>query len=219
MTVLKEYNSGTGTWVPIVSGVQGPTGPTGPAYTGVVTSTTRPSSPYEGQIIYETDTDMVAVWNGSAWRYIAATTPTNGTVLQVVTATTTTVASDASGTWIDSNLSATITPKSTSSKVLILVSQSMYCYAAGGSFASMGVRLVRGTSSVIQGFIDVGFNRASASPNGVDNVNQFSINYVDSPSTTSSVSYKTQIARAWGNSVYAQINSNPGSITLMEIAG
>lgn len=30
MTVLKEYNNGTGTWVPVVSGVQGPTGPTGP---------------------------------------------------------------------------------------------------------------------------------------------------------------------------------------------
>lgn len=30
MTVIKEYNSGTASWQPIVSGVQGPTGPTGP---------------------------------------------------------------------------------------------------------------------------------------------------------------------------------------------
>jgi hypothetical protein len=34
---------------------------------GVCTSTTRPSSPYEGQVIYETDTDRVLVWNASAW--------------------------------------------------------------------------------------------------------------------------------------------------------
>jgi len=34
---------------------------------GVCTSTTRPSSPYEGMMIYETDTDKVLVWNGSAW--------------------------------------------------------------------------------------------------------------------------------------------------------
>lgn len=34
---------------------------------GVCTSTTRPASPYEGQMIYETDTDKVLVWNGSAW--------------------------------------------------------------------------------------------------------------------------------------------------------
>jgi hypothetical protein len=34
---------------------------------GVCTSSTRPASPYEGQMIYETDTDKVLVYNGSAW--------------------------------------------------------------------------------------------------------------------------------------------------------
>jgi hypothetical protein len=34
---------------------------------GVCTSTTRPASPFEGQYIYETDTDQTLVWNGSAW--------------------------------------------------------------------------------------------------------------------------------------------------------
>lgn len=34
---------------------------------GVCTSSSRPASPYEGQMIYETDTDKVLVWNGSAW--------------------------------------------------------------------------------------------------------------------------------------------------------
>lgn len=34
---------------------------------GVCTSSTRPASPYEGQVIYETDTDRVLVWNNSAW--------------------------------------------------------------------------------------------------------------------------------------------------------
>ena len=34
---------------------------------GVCTSSTRPATPYEGQMIYETDTDKVFVWNGSAW--------------------------------------------------------------------------------------------------------------------------------------------------------
>jgi hypothetical protein len=36
---------------------------------GVCTSITRPTNPYEGQIIYETDTDRVLVWNGSTWLY------------------------------------------------------------------------------------------------------------------------------------------------------
>jgi hypothetical protein len=39
---------------------------------GVCTSTTRPATPYEGQMIYETDTDKMLVWTGSAWLY---TTP------------------------------------------------------------------------------------------------------------------------------------------------
>lgn len=50
---------------------------------GVCTSTTRPTAPYEGQHIYETDTDVEYVWNGSAWvvNYVSANNPTfTGTV-------------------------------------------------------------------------------------------------------------------------------------------
>jgi hypothetical protein len=36
---------------------------------GVCTSTTRPTNPYTGQIIYETDTGYLRVWDGSAWDY------------------------------------------------------------------------------------------------------------------------------------------------------
>lgn len=34
---------------------------------GVCTSTTRPTNPFEGQTIYETDTDTIRVWTGSEW--------------------------------------------------------------------------------------------------------------------------------------------------------
>jgi hypothetical protein len=34
---------------------------------GVVTSSTRPSSPFVGQLIYETDTNRLAAYNGTAW--------------------------------------------------------------------------------------------------------------------------------------------------------
>lgn len=34
---------------------------------GVCTSSTRPASPYEGMVIYETDTDRTMIWNGSSW--------------------------------------------------------------------------------------------------------------------------------------------------------
>ena len=38
---------------------------------GVCTSTTRPTTPYTGQIIYETDTGYLRVWDGSAWDYFS----------------------------------------------------------------------------------------------------------------------------------------------------
>lgn len=56
---------------------------------GVCTSTTRPSVPYEGQLIYETDTDRVASYNGSAWVYTA----TGGLVLVKTQTIGTTVSS------------------------------------------------------------------------------------------------------------------------------
>lgn len=34
---------------------------------GVCTSTTRPASPYTGQVIFETNTNKMLVWNGTAW--------------------------------------------------------------------------------------------------------------------------------------------------------
>jgi hypothetical protein len=41
---------------------------------GVCTSTSRPSTPFDGQVIYETDTDNALVWNGTAWVKLATQT-------------------------------------------------------------------------------------------------------------------------------------------------
>ena len=38
---------------------------------GVCTSATRPASPFDGQVIYETDTDKTLVWNGSGWVFLS----------------------------------------------------------------------------------------------------------------------------------------------------
>ena len=50
---------------------------------GVCTSATRPASPYEGQVIFETDTDKMLVWNGSSW-VIPNQTTTNPEGLEIV---------------------------------------------------------------------------------------------------------------------------------------
>lgn len=54
---------------------------------GVCTSSTRPASPYEGQSIYETDTDRVLFWNNSAWIGIGKTDTVSVSSSGVLTAT------------------------------------------------------------------------------------------------------------------------------------
>ena len=49
---------------------------------GVCTSTTRPSSPYEGQLIYETDTDRILVYT-TDWRIVSGAGEDDQTVLGV----------------------------------------------------------------------------------------------------------------------------------------
>ena len=177
---------------------------------GVCTSSTRPASPFEGQMIYETDTDVLAIWNGSAWRYVAATTPTNGTVLQVVEGSVTALSSSTTTTYSDTGLSASITPKSSSSKVLVVVSQNMY---SQGSTTGLNLRLVR-DSTILNTIVDLCYGTAS----GV--LFHGGMTYLDSPNTTSSTTYKTQFNRNTGSSTaFVQPNSNRSSITLMEIAG
>lgn len=41
---------------------------------GVCTSGNRPASPFEGQMIYETDTDLTLIWGGSAWQQVSGGT-------------------------------------------------------------------------------------------------------------------------------------------------
>lgn len=57
---------------------------------GVCLSTNRPTAPYEGHIIYETDTDLVYLWNGSSWIEVisALTKAPRGIMGNVATSTT-----------------------------------------------------------------------------------------------------------------------------------
>lgn len=166
-------------------------------------------------MIYETDTDMVAIWNGSSWRYIAATTPTNGTVLQVVTGTTSTTVTNNSSTYVDTGLSATITPKSTSSKVLILVSHPGSWKSAASAGNGILMQIHRNGSNILQNILYTGFTNTTMQMYFVA-----SSDYLDSPSSTSALTYKTVFCNnANGDGVAVQQSGSFSQITLMEIAG
>ena len=56
--------------------------------TGVCTSTNRPTTPYEGQVIYETDTDLSYIWGGTAWQQVSGGTAVGNSGLVYVTSAT-----------------------------------------------------------------------------------------------------------------------------------
>ena len=56
--------------------------------TGVCTSTNRPTTPYEGQVIYETDTDLSYIYNGSSWQQVSGGTAVGNSGLVYVTSAT-----------------------------------------------------------------------------------------------------------------------------------
>jgi len=135
-----------------------------------------------------------------------------GAVLQVVNATYSTQVTTTSTSFVTTNLTASITPTSSSSKILILVSLPMYVSSA--SFSGI-MTVFRGTTSgtnlgdATWGFANI-FNGAASSQ---------SCNYLDSPATTSSTTYtvaiRTENAAA---TVYSSPNGQKCTITLMEIA-
>jgi hypothetical protein len=194
---------------------------------GVCTSTTRPASPYEGQAIYETDTDMMAIWNGTAWRYIAATTPTNGTVLQVASTTKTDTFTHNTTTFTDiTGLSVSITPKSSSSKIFVTAVVSGTGQTAVTNFFG---RLVRDSTAIAIGDAAGSRIRATIAARDQDNISTMSIMYLDSPATTSSTTYKVQVRSQSTGVIYINRTATDGddtatvrtvsTITAMEIAG
>lgn len=142
-----------------------------------------------------------------------------GSVLQVVTASYATNLTTSSSTWVTTGLSASITPSSTSSKILVIVNQSTNCYSSNSYV--LGLQLWRGGSSVL--------TLTNANGDGTNAANSIymmtPITYLDSPASASSVTYTTYYAATstasgpYGNFVGVQPNSTPSIITLLEIAG
>lgn len=150
-----------------------------------------------------------------------------GKVLQVVTATTSTEKSIASTSFTDTNLTVTITPTLSTSKILILSSQQVYLSTGTTQFASSGYRLVRGaTPTSILDYSGL-YDQATAlyveqlsSPKNATATLWVPITYLDSPATTSAITYKTQIkmsSTADGRVTLTQQANCTSSIIALEI--
>jgi hypothetical protein len=137
-----------------------------------------------------------------------------GIVLQVVSAVTSTQGTSSTSTYADSSLTANITPKFSTSKILVIVDQTGL--AKSTNDVRVKLKLLRNSTDLIEFEFNAGFTNSSAT----NRVGGASVNYLDSPATTSAVTYKTQFASLTNAGfVYVQVDNCYSSITLMEIAG
>jgi hypothetical protein len=147
-------------------------------------------------------------------RTIPKATMPAGALLQVVQAETSTNTSTTSTSFVTTNLTASITPSSSSSKVLVTVSAEGYI---NGTATSGIYTVFRGTvagtnlGNATWGFVNL-YGAAGAITGSV------SINYLDSPSTTSSQTYTYAMRSEAGSATHINANGQKSTITLMEIA-
>jgi hypothetical protein len=124
--------------------------------------------------------------------------PLSGRILQVVR-TTQSTAVQHTPAWEDTGLTATITPSSVNSKIIIIINQPV----VGNADRSGGIRIMRGTTVLYnpgQSCFGTGTSDGTSSTSLIA-----SLQYIDDPASTSAVTYKTQ---GYGND--SQFYSNQG---------
>ena len=145
-----------------------------------------------------------------------------GKVLQAVTATSTSATFAYNTTFIDSGLSASITPSATSSKILVFVTQHFIVRRSSSAFGG-SITLYRGSTKLtndINGSDPYKIHMNITGASYVEQQGEFNTTYLDSPNTTSATTYKTMIGAAYGNNSALMGVSNDGTasyITLLEI--
>jgi hypothetical protein len=163
--------------------------------------------------------DIANIINSGAFLTPASASATYATntgmkkVVQVVFGSTSTQVNTNSSSFQDTTLSATITPTSSSNKILVLLNQNGISKTSGNTGNGVWLRLLRNSDQIAlfaayQNFTGTAINLTSAA----------SLNYLDSPNTTSSLIYKTQYRNnVAATDVYAQDGNVLSTIVLMEV--
>jgi hypothetical protein len=179
-------------------------------------------TPSAGMVSYSTATGL-EVYNGSSFTPVTK-------ILQVASVTKTDTFTTGSATYTDlTGLTLTITPSSTTSKILVTYS----VQASGQTGTNMGgIQILRGATAI--GNADAASNRSVANtviPElGAAVFGQVTNTFLDSPATTSATTYKLQIRTfgAGGTSIFvnrtatdtdlAAFGRGTSTLTVMEIS-
>jgi len=147
----------------------------------------------------------------------SASMPT-GSVLQVVQSSSVPAdrtTSSSTSAWV-THYGLAITPSSTSSKILIQVTQPLML-TGSSNMNRGGLRIERGSATI---WNTDDFREHVQLRNADTEGNQIShITYLDSPSTTSATTYNLQFSMMSGSGMYMFDRAEGANMVLMEIAG
>ena len=137
----------------------------------------------------------------------------SGGIIQMVQSIKTDTFATTSTSFVDVGLSASITPTSSSNKVLV---RAVVCAGNGQSGSDNKIRVLRGSTVITTN--DVFVRNAS-----ISETETYVIEILDSPSTTSATTYKVQ-GNVETNEIFVNRRNNldtmgESSITLMEVSG
>jgi hypothetical protein len=165
-----------------------------------------------GDLVLVYDDSATAVRKMTRTNFVAGIGATAGQVIQVVTATDSTSRTTTSSTYvtISNTLSVTITPSSASNKIFLLTTGLLYQDNAGSdAFATI---FKDGTNLVTEAM--AGIISGSSFLGGA-----MSMSYLDSPSSTSALTYQVRVRRNGAGTVYLNGGAITASITAFEIKG
>ena len=149
-----------------------------------------------------------------------------GKIIQkVINRNTTGVLVTSDGTYVDTGVTATITPTSSSNKILVIPAMAFLQYQQNSDHRmNTNVRIVRGSTAVETwgndaGTLgDVGIGTYSYDGNSVAQANIWSTIYEDTPNTTSSTTYKIQVSNINNKPQFgAQHGDKASTMTLLEV--
>jgi hypothetical protein len=150
--------------------------------------------------------------NGSG--VLSFASPSGGKLLQVLQSTTSTAQSISSATHVDlTGLSVAITPATTASKFLIMYSVQFFTPHDSG----INIRILRDSTTIVNTGSTTEFYYAGSGSGG--NIRaRTCYQYLDSPSTTSAITYKLTASKHSGTITVNEGSYFQSSITVMEIA-
>jgi len=143
-------------------------------------------------------------------------TGVGGKILQVVSTQGITDFTTTSSSFVDvTGASLNITPSATSSKILLMCNTNMLNNTTNAYWNLTWERTVSATSTNLgDSTYGLSFARAYAEPDFWGGVG---MTYLDSPSTTSAITYQVQLSASGGTSYFGANSTNVSSIYAMEI--